>query len=398
MYDVAVVGARCAGSPVAMLLARRGYRVLLVDRGSFPSDTLSTHYLQQAGLLRLRDWGLLDPLMATGPTPIRHMTMSYRDLMISGFADPIDGLDFSLAPRRTVLDKILLDGAAEAGVEVRENFSVRELVFDDDGRVTGIRGRDAGGAEVTERARVVIGADGRNSVVAGLVGAEFYKVVPAACFIYYSYFSGLDWQFHSRFGVREQCAGWPTHDGLTLVTAMRRLDAFEPFRADIDGSIREVFRNIDPQLAADLEGAEQADRYYGIRYPDNYYRTSHGPGWALIGDAGYHKDPVTGQGIADAFHAAELLAEAVDEGLGGARPLDETLADYQRLRDEESSTVFDLTTTVAELDFPPELVAVLTGVAANDNARKLFFGLLAGVVPASVFFAPENLEAMLSAA
>jgi len=398
MYDVIVVGARCAGSPVAMLLARRGHRVLLVDRASFPSDTISTHYLQQSALLRLREWGLLDPLLATGCAPIRHMTLSYRDLIISGFAEPVDGLDFSMAPRRTVLDEILVRGAVAAGVEFRENFSVRELVWED-GRVVGLRGRDANDRFVEERATLVIGADGRNSVVANLAGAEFYKVVPPACFIYYSYFSGLEWDFHSRFGVGEQCAGWPTHDGLTVVAAMRRLDAFDEFRADIDGSLRAVFRNVAPELAEDLDAhGVQADRYYGIRYPDNYYRTSYGPGWALVGDAGNHKDPVTGQGIADAFHGAELLAERVDQALSGQRPMEEALAEYQRLRDESTRTVFDLTTTVAELDFPPELVMVLSALPGNDRARRMFFGLLAGVVPAAEFFSPENIDAMLSTA
>ncbi|WP_462189025.1 MULTISPECIES: NAD(P)/FAD-dependent oxidoreductase [unclassified Frankia] len=375
MYDVIVVGARCAGSPVAMLLARRGHRLLLVDRVSFPSDTISTHYLQQAALLRLREWGLLDALTATNCRPITDMTVSHLGVVIRGFADPIDGLAFSMAPRRIVLDKILLDGAVAAGVEVREGFSVRDLIRHDDGTVAGIVGRDA-------------------------TGADFYKVVPAASFIYYSYFSGLDWQFHSRFGDREQCAGWPTHDGLTLVTAMRNLEDFEEFRADIDGSLRRTFRSVAPELAEDLDshGVVQEDRYYGIRYPDNYYRTSYGPGWALTGDAGYHKDPVTGLGITDAFRCADLLTEHVDQALRGDRPMGEALAEYQRLRDEESAGAFNFTTTLGELDFPPHLVALWRALPNNETARAQFFGMIAGVVPSSVFLAPKNVESIMLAA
>ncbi|ABD12292.1 flavin-dependent dehydrogenase [Frankia casuarinae] len=399
MYDVIVVGARCAGSPVAMLLARRGHRVLLVDRVSFPSDTISTHYLQQAALLRLREWGLLDALTATNCRPITDMTVSHLGVVIRGFADPVDGLAFSMAPRRIVLDKLLLDGAVAAGVEVREGFSVRDLIRHDDGTVAGIVGRDATGAVVEERATLVVGADGRNSVVADLVGADFYKVVPAASFIYYSYFSGLDWQFHSRFGDHEQCAGWPTHDGLTLVTAMRNLEDFEEFRADIDGSLRRTFRSVAPELAEDLDShGVQEDRYYGIRYPDNYYRTSYGPGWALTGDAGYHKDPVTGLGITDAFRCADLLTEHVDQALRGDRPMDEALAEYQRLRDEESAGAFNFTTTLGELNFPPHLVALWRALPNNETARAQFFGMIAGVVPSSVFLAPENVESIMLAA
>jgi 2-polyprenyl-6-methoxyphenol hydroxylase-like FAD-dependent oxidoreductase len=378
-----------------MLLARRGHRVLLVDRASFPSDTISTHYLQQAAVLRLRAWGLLDRLLATGCPRITDMTVSHRDVIVRGFADPVDGLDFSLAPRRVVLDQILLDGAVGAGVEVRQEVSVRELIHAG-GQVVGIRGRGRKGTGLEERATLVVGADGRNSTVASLVGAEFYKVVPAASFIYYTYYSGLDWQFHSRFGDRQQCAAWPTHGGLTLVTGMRRLEAFEQFRADIDGNLRQIFREVAPELAGDLDhGGVRQERFYGIRYPDNTYRQSYGPGWALIGDAGYHKDPVTGLGITDAFRAADVLADQVDRALRGERQMDQALADYQRLRDEESAASFAFTTTMGELDLPPHLADLLAALPGNDAARRQFFGMIAGVVPSSEFLAPDNIRSIM---
>jgi 2-polyprenyl-6-methoxyphenol hydroxylase-like FAD-dependent oxidoreductase len=380
-----------------MLLARRGHRVLLVDRATFPSDTISTHYLQQAALLRLRDWNLLDALMATGCPRITHMTVSHRDVLLRGFADPVDGLDFSVAPRRTVLDQILLDGAVAAGVEFRPAVSVRELIYAD-GRVAGIRGRGPDAVDVEERATLVVGADGRNSAVADLVGAEIYKVAPAESFVYYTYFSGLDWQFHSRFGDGQQCAAWPTHDGLTLLACMRRLDQFVSFRADVEGGLRQIFREVTPELAADLDGAVRAERFYGIRYPDNFYRQSHGPGWALIGDAGYHKDPVTGLGITDAFRAAEILVDRVDLALRGERDMDAALAEYQMLRDEESAASFAFTTTMGSLHIPPHLADLMAALRDNDVARRRFFGMIAGVVPSAEFLSPDNIRSVMLAA
>src|SRR5262252_7480664 len=158
MYDAIIVGARAAGAPTAMLLARKGHRVLLVDRASFPSDTLSTHYIHQPGVARLRRWGLLDRLVATGCPPSRSLTFDVGPFALAGTPPPSDGVAEGFAPRRTVLDSLLLEAAADAGAEVRTGFPVDELVFEDDA-VVGIRSGDT-----VERARIVIGADGRNSL------------------------------------------------------------------------------------------------------------------------------------------------------------------------------------------------------------------------------------------
>src|SRR5437764_5091367 len=178
MYDVIVVGARCAGSPTAMLLARKGYRTLLVDRATFPSDTVSTHMIHAPGVARLLRWGLLDRVTATGCPPVDTYSFDFGPITIAGSPRPIDGNALGYGPRRTVLDKILVDAAAEAGAEVREQFIVQEIVRDDDGRVTGIRGHDAGGTSVIEQARVVVGADGRFSMVAKAVQPEEYNQRP----------------------------------------------------------------------------------------------------------------------------------------------------------------------------------------------------------------------------
>src|SRR5581483_1642830 len=168
MYDAIIVGARCAGSPTAMLLARKGYRVLLLDKATFPSDTLSTHAVKVAACARLGRWGLLDRVAATNCTPIRKGTLHLGPFSLSGSAPPLDGVGVAYAPRRRLLDKILVDAAVESGAELREDFAVDELVTEG-GRVTGVRGHARGGAPVTESARIVIGADGLHSLVARAV-------------------------------------------------------------------------------------------------------------------------------------------------------------------------------------------------------------------------------------
>src|SRR3954471_24275765 len=176
-YDAIVVGARCAGSPTAMLLARMGARVLLVDKASFPSDTMSTHHVHPPGLAALRRWNLLERLEATGCPPVDTYSFDFGPLTIAGSPQPIDGIAHGYCPRRTILDQLLVDAAVEAGAELREGFAVDELLTDD-GRVTGIRGHARGGAAVTDEARVVVGADGKHSLVAKTVQPEQYNDRP----------------------------------------------------------------------------------------------------------------------------------------------------------------------------------------------------------------------------
>ncbi|WP_082393242.1 NAD(P)/FAD-dependent oxidoreductase [Nocardia arizonensis] len=394
-YDAIVVGARCAGSPLGMLLAKRGYRVLIVDRSIFPSDTVSTHYIQQRGLSRLSDWGLLDDLVATNVPLIKHMTVSYGDIVIGGFADPIDGIDITCAPRRTVLDALLVEGARAAGAEVREGFTVRELVFEDD-RVVGVRGSSAGGDLCEERATIVIGADGSNSFVAEAVGAEFYQRVPAECFVYYTYFSGLRTDFHSRIGDREQIGIWPTNDDLTLVAVMRKLDAMADFRADVEGNFHRIARAIVPDFAEELATqGRREDAFYAMRYPDNFYRRSYGDGWALVGDAGYHRDPLTGLGISDAFQYAELLADRIHDGLNGDVSMADALAAYQRERDSRSRSSFEFTCSISTLELTPQLLAVFQALGAKPEYAKDFFAMIGGGMTGEEFFAPERMAEML---
>ena len=393
MYDSIIVGARAAGSPTAMLLARRGHRVLLVDRASFPSDTLSTHYIHQPGVARLRGWGLLDRLIATGCPPSRSLVFDVGPFALTGAPPPSDGAAEGYAPRRTVLDSLLLDAAAKAGAEVRTGFPIDELVFED-GAVVGIRS-----GTTVERARVIVGADGRNSFVARAVQAAEYDARPGLACAYYTYWGGVDGgdvELYPR-ERRMVMGGARTNDGLQVVIVFWPRDEFDVVRANVERSFHDALQ-LAPPLAERLATGERADRFYGIRDLPFYYRKAHGPGWALVGDAGYHKDPITAQGITDAFRDAELLADALDAGLTGTQPADEALADYERTRNEETRGLYELTYEFASLASPTvEQQALFGALRTNKEDTNRFYGVVAGTVRPDEFFASENLGRILGA-
>ena len=390
-YDAIVVGARCAGSPTAMLLARAGYRVLLVDRATFPSDTVSTHMVHAPGVAALGRWGLLGRLEATGCPPLRKYSYDFGPFTISGSPRPVDGIAWAYAPRRTVLDKLLLDAAAEAGAEVRESFAVEEVIFDD-GVVTGIRGRGKGSGTVTESARIVIGADGRSSVVARATAPAEYREQPPRAAWYYTYWSGLPVDGAEIF-IRPG-RGWVTvgtHDGLTLVGVGWPIAEFETNRKDIEGTYMRTF-DLVPDFAERVRAASQEARFVGMTVP-NFFRKPYGPGWALVGDAGYTKDPVTAYGIMDSFLCAEQLTEALDGWFSGARPYDEAMSSYQLDRDEHALPGYELTCEFATLNPPPpDTERLFHAVSANQESMNEFVSMMTGTLPVPEFFDPANVD------
>jgi flavin-dependent dehydrogenase len=340
MFDAIVVGARCGGSPTAMLLARYGYRVLVVDRATFPSDTISTHWIWQLGMACLKRWGLLDRVLATNCPPFRTIGLDFGVFQLLGDPPAVDGVAQICVPRRTVLDKILVDAAAEAGAEVREGFSVTGLTSSD-GLVTGIRDHARGGAEVEERARIAIGADGRNSLVAKAVGAPEYNVRAALTCGYYAYWSASPHipAIHPR--PRRAIISFPTNDGLTVTYVALPRDQFAEARVDLDQCMTNALSSV-ADFQEPFHRATRVGPIMGMRDLPNFFRKAYGDGWALVGDAAYHKDPIIAQGISDAFRSAEWLAKAVHAGFSGARPLREALAEYQRFRDEQFTPMYDL--------------------------------------------------------
>ena len=399
MYDVIVVGARCAGSPTAMLLAREGHRVLLVDKAVFPSDTLSIHYIHQPGVARLQRWGLLGKVVESNCPPVRRLAFDAGPVVLAGAPAPADGVADGFAPRRTILDKILVDAAVAAGAELREHFAV-EALLTDGVRVTGIRGRErAGSPAVVDKAHLVIGADGMRSLVARSVQAPAYNERPSLTCAYYAYWKGVPVESAELYARPDRMViAGPTNDGQAVIIVYWPRRDFHEVRADIERHHLEAI-DLAPRLAERVRRGERTERFRGTADLPNFFRTPYGPGWALVGDAGYHKDPITALGITDAFRDAELLAAAVHEGLAGLRPMEDALADYQRRRDQAALPLYELTCQNATLQPPPpEMQALLAALRHNPEQTSRFFGTMTGAVPVAEFFAPENVRRVVGAA
>jgi flavin-dependent dehydrogenase len=392
MFDAIVVGARCAGSPTAMLLARQGHRVLLLDRAAFPSDTVSTHFIWPPGVACLRRWGLLERVLATNCPVIRTIGLDLGEFQLTGDPPPFDGAGEMCAPRRIVLDKLLLDAAAEAGAEFREGFTVTDLTSSAD-RVTGVRGRSGGGAEVAEQARIVIGADGRNSLVAKAVGTTEYNARPVLTCVLYAYWRDVTPHLpaiHPR--PRRVLVSFPTNDGLTITPAIFPRDELPMVRTSLNRHLLDALGLVS-DFAEPFRHGARVERIRGMGDLPNFFRKPYGDGWALVGDAGYHKDPILAQGISDAFRSAEWLADALDAGFSGARALDEVLAEYQRIRDETFAPMYDLSCAMAALEPPPpEMLPVYQALRGNPLERDRYFGTLGGTVSIPEYYAPENLQ------
>jgi len=380
-----------------MLLARKGYRVLLVDKARFPSDAISTHLIHPPGVGALERWGLLERVVASGCPSIHTYVFDFGPLTITG-SPGTAGAPVAYAPRRTVLDKILLEAASEAGAEVREEFIVTD-VLRDDGVVTGIRGHGKKGRSVLERARVVIGADGLLSCVAKSVAPEEYHVKPRLLAGYYTYWSDLPMDGRSENYVRSArgFAAWPTNDDLTVLIVGWPYVEFDANRKDIEDNYLKTL-DLAPAFADRVRGARCEAGFAGLAVP-NYFRRPFGPGWALVGDAGYNKDFITGQGIADAFLDAELCVNALHETFCSGRAFEVTMSDYQTTRDARVLPMYEFTTQLATLEPPPPpLQRLLEAMRGNQEAMDGFARVNAGTTSPEEFFSEENVGRILAAA
>jgi 2-polyprenyl-6-methoxyphenol hydroxylase-like FAD-dependent oxidoreductase len=395
-WDAIVVGARCAGSPLAMLLANRGYKVLVVDKATFPSDTISTHIVHTPAVAALDRWDVLDEVKASGCPPIDKYTFDFGFFTISGSpAGP--GADVAYCPRRIVLDDILVNAAAKAGAEMRTGFSVDEVLIED-GVITGIRGHGKDGKQVTEHATVVVGADGRHSLVADAVQAERYNERAPLLAAYYAYWSDLPTDGFETF-IRDR-RGWAavgTNDGLTMLVGGWPHAEFAANKADVEGNF---LKSLDqaPEFAERVRSAKRETRFVGASL-EGFFRKPYGPGWALVGDAGYNKDPITAQGINDAFRDAESLAEALDASLSGITTFDESLGSYQAARDAHVLPMYEFTCQLATLEPPPpEMQQLFGAVAQSQESMDAFVRMNAGVISPAEFLSPENIGAIMSRA
>jgi menaquinone-9 beta-reductase len=349
--DVVVVGARCAGSATAVALARAGARVVVLDRVAFPADTISTHLLWPAGLAELQALGVYEQVMALGAPPMPEAVAAGAGHQLRGRFTPVDGIDHALCVRRIGLDAQLVAGARAAGADVREHARVTELLWEG-ARVAGVRYVDEDGAVREVRAALVVGADGRRSTVAQQVGVvDPYRAQPSGRACFYAY-----WRDGARGDWRHVAAQWreggelgtafPCDDGLVLVLLQPPVARAAEFRGDLNGVYRRSVAAM-PGLAARLEGAEMATKVRAATGIESYFRRSSGPGWALAGDAGHFKDPVTAQGIRDALRFGRLLGEAAAPVVDDVVALDRVVAAWERRRERECLETYQWTNTLA---------------------------------------------------
>jgi 2-polyprenyl-6-methoxyphenol hydroxylase-like FAD-dependent oxidoreductase len=385
-HDVIVVGARCAGAATAMLLARHGHDVVVVDRAEFPSDTLSTHGIARSGVVQLSRWGLLDDVLASGAPPVRQVWFR------AGAAEEVRtvkdraGVDLLVAPRRYVLDGILADAATRAGADVRFGVTATGLRHDGNRRVTGIEARDGSGEQVELSARFVVGADGLRSRVARAAGAQLVEQHPTDNSTFYAYFGGVDWRgFEFHVGQRGLAGVFPTHGGEACVWLCSPADTVEKLRRGEEGrraALVELIGQVSPSLADRLRGGHATSAVRGTVRMPNQVRRAYGPGWALVGDAGYHRDAITGHGISDAFRDAELLARALDRIMAGGADEPEALGSYERQRDALLREIYDISCALSEYPEQDRFVELQIRLAqAIDTEANFLASLPAAPAP-----------------
>ncbi|MEM8606417.1 MAG: NAD(P)/FAD-dependent oxidoreductase [Myxococcota bacterium] len=380
-YDVVIVGARVAGASTALRLAQAGLRVLVVDKGRYGSDTLSTHALMRPAVLLLHRWGVLDALVAAGTPSVRKTTFWYSDDVSQSVAE-VDiksrhGVDALFAPRRYVLDAALVDAARAAGAEFRFSTRLVELLRDEAGRITGVELEDSARTESRVEADLVIGADGRNSHVARLVGAAKYATGRYASATAYGYFrdlpiDGYRWYYRPGTGA----GALPTNGGETLVFV-----AVERNRlSSSPGALREAFaasiRASAPDIGRGLEEATLSGKMWLFPGMEGFLRQPWGEGWALVGDAGYMSDPITAHGITNALRDAEILSRTIIEG--------RHLGSYQLTRDDLSNAFFEVSDRVASYDWDIPTVQQYHRIMSREMGREET--MLAQTVPARTEF------------
>lgn len=347
-YDVIVVGGRCAGAATALLLAQGGAKTLVVERQAYGSDALSTHALMRTAVTQLARWGLLDAIFASGAPVISSTTFHYEDETVRVAIRPEPGLPGLVAPRRMVLDRVLVDAARRAGAEIVHETSVVDLLRGHGGRVCGVVARSAAQTR-SLRADVVIGADGVGSLVARTVDAPLLHQGSASASVVFGYApmpaeDGYHWHFGQGLGA----GSIPTNDGESCIFVAARQAYYDSvLRFDRANCHRDVLQRLAPGLA-DHVAARGIGPLKAFRGRPGFIRQAVGPGWILVGDAGFFRDPATSHGISDALRDAESAAQAV---LGGSQM---DMDSYQEARNAFAYPVIDVTDAICGFDWTPE--------------------------------------------
>ncbi len=367
--DVIVVGARCAGCATAIELAGAGRRVVVLDAAAFPSDTLSTHLLWPAGVVELRRLGALDRVLDAGAPRLTEALAAGEGFEIRARFPAVTGIDYAQCVRRPALDAALVATARAAGAEVRERCRVHELIRVD-GRIAGVRYRDRARGERELRAPLVIGADGRSSTVARLVAAlEPYRSEPSGRDCYFAYWTdphedrrqiAAQWREGPLLGT-----AFPCDDGLMLCLVQPPAGYAGTGPGAAEAAYRTAVAGI-PALRNRLQGCERVGRVRSATGLTSWFRRSGGPGWALPGDSGHFKDPVTAQGIRDALRYGRLLGAAVAPVLGEPAALDRAVRDWAWRRERECAAMYRWTNRLARGEAMGPLEIELYRAAAAD--------------------------------
>ena len=362
-YDVIVVGGSVSGSPTAMLLARRGFKVLLVDKQIFPRDTNSTHFIWPRGVSYLKRWGLVEKfrgkvpqcremeiniegISLVGSVPVADLEKRFQSL--HGDAENVAG--FYMGPRRYFLDAILIEAAQEAGAHVRQGF-VFESVISENDVVKGISGRNADGSEFKAYASLVIGADGRFSSFADQVGASQIDYRPLSTFAYYGYFSGIS---QSRLAIHKRgrlgTAIFPTMNDTQMALVYGPTAWWDTFRKNAEKNFHFTFDYCAPEIAEKISAGRREEAFKACGAMPAFKRDSVGKGWLLIGDAGSFKDQVSAMGITHAFRDAELVTRYIERAFSQGANTGAVLAEYVETRASDYDSYFDLVCQVAEMN------------------------------------------------
>jgi flavin-dependent dehydrogenase len=379
-YDALIVGGRAAGGSLALLLAKQGRKVLVADRDDFPSDTMSTHFMNLAAVGSLKRLGVLEDILAAGFRRVTRHRSWVGECCYEGPAGPPG--TFSLCPRRIVLDAVVMDHAVKAGARFEHRTRVEGLLMSGE-RVQGAVLQTAGGDRREVRARVVIGADGKSSKVADWVGAREYDLVPAMRPAYYGYFLGVEPRpeptLELMFGGDQIAFFFPMRDGEDCIAIEMQPEDFDEFRADHAAAFNARLQRL-PEMKRRMKNARLEGKIMGVKGIDNYFRKPYGPGWALAGDAGYLKDPSTGSGIGDAVDVSFMLASALGEWFDGA-DWDSTMSAFQHKRDEVMKPMYDATIAFTRMrDVGPAEEALLKAVFMNPGmTRSLAYTMLANL-------------------
>jgi flavin-dependent dehydrogenase len=350
-YDAIVVGARCAGAATAMLLARASLNVLVVDHDHPGGDTMSTHALMRAGVMQLHRWGLIDAIRRSGVQPVKETSFFYSREQLTVEIKPTPYADALYAPRRYVLDTLLAEAAAKAGAMLRYRQSCCGLIKGDDGRVIGVRLKGDAGRVETATADLVIGADGRRSTVARLAETPTLAEARSASAVLYAYFQGIENRGYRWYWAPGVAGGIiPTNGGQSCVFLALPAQRVGALRGKSAHDLVAAAHALLPTLREHLAGAVPCSAPVVFAGQHGRVRQASGSGWALVGDAGYFKDPISAHGITDALRDAELLARAILAG---------NLDAYARMRAQLSGPFFDITERLAAFDWDMDELAEL---------------------------------------